>query len=304
MAKRKTLGRYHGYLVIDKPAGWTSHDVVGKVRRMLHERRVGHAGTLDPAAVGVLPVAIGLATRTVEYLVGSSKAYVADITFGVVTDTADSDGVVTSVTDAQHLRKDDIVQALTRFEGIQLQKPPMHSAIKVAGQRLYERARRGEIIEVAARPITIEQIALEGWEPPTARIRVDCSKGTYIRSLARDIGETVGTGAHLSHLVRIRTGPFWLEDAITLDELESLLATRSWQEIAYHPDVALLDWPAVIVDEQQSATWRTGGAIPVTAQGDDVRVYDDVGNWLGVGRIDTTRNLLRPIKVVTDVTEE
>jgi len=300
MAKRKTRGLYHGYLVIDKPAGMTSHDVVGRVRRVLGERRVGHAGTLDPAAVGVLPIAVGLATRTVEYLADASKAYVAEITFGVRTDSADIDGEVTSVEDASGVTREMVEQALQAFEGSQMQVPPMHSAIKVDGQRMYELARRGETVELDPRPITIHEIQLCDWDPPVAEIYVHCSKGTYIRSLARDIGEAVGTGAYMSNLVRVSTGPFTLEDAVRLDELEDLVATERWEVIAAHPDASLQEWPAIILDERHAASWRNGNAVNLEGATGHVRLYDHAGTWLGVGVAEPGEDRFRPLKVVVE----
>jgi tRNA pseudouridine55 synthase len=300
MAKRKTRGLYHGYLVFDKPAGWTSHDVVGRVRRILGERRVGHAGTLDPAAVGVLPIAVGLATRTVEYLSEAAKSYVADVTFGVTTDSADIDGIVTDVQDASGVREADIVAALHRFDGDQLQMPPMHSAIKVDGVPLYERARRGEEIEVAPRPITVHAIRLVSWEPPIARVYVVCSKGTYIRSMARDIGEAVGPGAYMSNLVRVQTGPFTLEDAIRVEDLEELLATTSWDQIAWHPDAVMQDWPALVLHGADAVSWRQGKSLEHGGIEGIVRVYDSSGTWLGVGQGDEAGTQVRPIKVVAE----
>lgn len=298
MTKRKTRGLYHGYLVIDKPAGWTSHDVVGKVRRVLGERRVGHAGTLDPAAVGVLPVAVGLATRTVEYLSDASKAYLADFTFGVTTDSADIDGVVTNIADASAVQERDVLAALATFEGDILQVPPMHSAIKVDGVRLYERARQGEEIEIAPRPVTIHEFRLVSWIPPVARVYIHCSKGTYIRSIARDLGEAVGTGAYMSHLVRVQTGPFTIADAIRIDDLEELVANSPWEHIAWHPDAVLGDWPALVLDAGHAKDWRQGK--PLARQGvrGNVRVYDAAGTWLGIG--EGTDATVRPVKVVAE----
>jgi tRNA pseudouridine55 synthase len=300
MTKRKTRGLYHGYLVFDKPAGWTSHDVVGKVRRILGERRVGHAGTLDPAAVGVLPIAVGLATRTVEYLSDASKAYVADITFGVTTDSADIDGTVTDIRDASGLTAADVTDALREFEGHQLQTPAMHSAIKVGGVRLYERARRGEDIEVASRPITIHDIRIVSWDAPVARVYIACSKGTYIRSIARDLGEALGTGAYMSNLVRVQTGPFTLEDAIRIDDLEELLKTSLWEDIAWHPDAVMHDWPAIVLDAEHALAWRQGKTLDHPSIRGNVRVYDSNGMWLGVGQGDEAGTQVRPTKVVAE----
>lgn len=300
MAKRKTRGLYHGYLIIDKPAGMTSHDVVGRVRRVLGERRVGHAGTLDPSAVGVLPIAVGLATRTVEYLSDASKSYVAEITFGVTTDSADGDGVVTDVRDPSAQSRERVEEIINAFAGPQMQVPPMHSAIKIDGQRMYELARRGETVDLPARPITIFEIQLLEWEDPVAEVFVHCSKGTYIRSLARDIGERAGVGAYMSNLVRVQTGPFTLEDAIRLDELEQLVETLPWEQIAVHPDASLIDRDAIILGGDDARSWRNGN--PVAAHGAKgiARVYDIAGNWLGVGQAIEGESILRPAKVVLE----
>lgn len=300
MAKRKTRGLYHGYLIIDKPAGMTSHDVVGRVRRSLGERRVGHAGTLDPAAVGVLPIAVGLATRTVEYLSEASKAYVADITFGVTTDSADIDGTVMDIQDSSSLTAEKVQELVSTFSGPQLQIPPMHSAIKVDGQRMYELARRGEHVDLPPRPITIHEISLIDWDPPVASVYVHCSKGTYIRSLARDIGERAGTGAYMSNLVRVQTGPFSLDDAIRLDELDDLLQTVPWEQIAVHPDASLADWPALILGPADAASWRNGTGVRQPGVSGSARVYDAAGDWLGVGKTDDERDILTPTKVVVE----
>jgi tRNA pseudouridine55 synthase len=300
MAKRKTRGLYHGYLIIDKPAGMTSHDVVGRVRRALGERRVGHAGTLDPAAVGVLPIAVGLATRTVEYLSDASKAYVAEITFGVRTDSADADGSVISTCDASSLTYESVLEIVQAFAGPQMQVPPMHSAIKVEGQRMYERARKGEHVDLPPRPVTIHEIALLSWEPPVAEVFIHCSKGTYIRSLARDMGDKAGTGAYMSNLVRVRTGPFTLADAIRIDELDDLLLTQRWESLAVHPDASLHDWQTVILGPDATSSWRHGNGILVPGNIARARVYDGAGNWLGVGQVEEGDSILRPTKVVLE----
>jgi tRNA pseudouridine55 synthase len=298
MTKRQTRGLYHGYLIIDKPAGMTSHDVVGRVRRVLGERRVGHAGTLDPAAVGVLPIAVGLATKTVEYLSDASKSYLAEITFGIRTDSHDIDGTVTEISDTSALTRGIVDQAVRSFIGEQMQVPPMHSAIKIGGQRMYELAHRGESVDLPARPITIHAISLESWDPPVAEIFVHCSKGTYIRSLARDLGDLMGTGAYMSNLVRVQTGPFTLADAIRIHDLEEMIATESWENIAAHPDASLLDWQAIILGAEDAGLWRNGTNVHVAGAAGAVRVYDDRGNWMGVG--DGADDIVRPTKVVLE----
>ena len=300
MAKRATRGKYHGFLVVEKPAGVTSHDVVGAVRRMTGERRVGHAGTLDPAAVGVLPIAVGLATRTVEYLSESDKGYLAEITFGVTTDSLDGDGTVTEISDASSLTREQVEGVLSNFRGNILQVPPMHSAIKIEGRPLYERARKGESIELDARSVTIHKLEVVSWDHPVLEIYIHCSKGTYVRSLARDIGEAVKTGAYMSNLVRVSTGPFTLEDSWKLDELPTLIENGYWEDIAGHPDVALYDRPAVVLGNEQALMWKNGSSVQLQVPAGLVRVYDVLGNWLGVGSGDPEIGMVKPEKVVTD----
>lgn len=297
MARGDRQRRLHGFLVVDKPAGWTSHDVVARIRRLTGERRVGHGGTLDPAATGVLPIAIGSATRVLEFLLDASKTYLADIWFGVSTDSLDIDGTLIAIGDASRLTAADVRVALSSFEGTIDQVPPLHSAIKVGGRRLYEYARRGEAIEPATRQVTIHRAELIEWSPPVAVVAVDCSKGTYIRALARDLGAATGTGAFLSNLVRVRSGPFSLCDAWTLSSLESLDMQGEWERIAIHPDVAVMTQPAVLLDKAATRRWWQGLTLSADREArGTVRAYDDDGHWVGVGRGDG--NAWRPTKVI------
>jgi tRNA pseudouridine55 synthase len=289
--------------VIDKPAGWTSFDVVARARLLLGEKRVGHAGTLDPAATGVLPLAVGLATKTLEFLNNVSKTYLADVTFGVETDSHDGDGRVTRVAGAEGLTVERVETALARLRGPSHQLPPMHAAIKVGGQRLYDLARRGLEIPRAPRPVTIHHLELLAWEPPTARLLVDCSKGTYIRALARDLGEDTGTGAYLSNLVRVRSGPFHLCQAMTIDELAHSELPWAWPWIAVHPDAPAQAWPALILDERSARRWRQGTPIAsVSAAVGPVRAYDAGGDWLGTGHADAHGAAWLPQKVAAEET--
>ena len=288
----------HGYLVIDKPGGLTSFDVVARARRILGEKRIGHAGTLDPAATGVLPLAVGLATKTLEYLNDATKTYLAEVTFGVETDSHDGDGRVTRIASVESLSAAAIEEALAPLRGPGEQVPPMHAAIKVGGQKLYELARRGEEIARAPRPVTFYRLDLLTWEPPVATILIDCSKGTYIRSLARDVGVALGPGAYLSNLVRLRSGPFHLCQAITLAELAASPLPWSWPWLAAHPDVPLEDWPALILDAEHARRWRQGTPIGGTGADGPIRAYDSAGAWLGMGHADPAGAAWRPTKVV------
>lgn len=295
-------GRFHGFLIIDKPAGWTSHDVVARVRRLLNEKRVGHAGTLDPAATGVLPVAVGLATKSIEWLEHSGKCYLADIQFGAGTDSGDVDGVVIATGDPDQLARDQITAGLRQFEGPLNQIPPMHSAIKIDGAKLYEYARKGVAIEVPARPVTIHAIGLIAWEAPVATVLIDCSKGTYIRAIARDLGGLLGVPAHLSNLVRLASGPFSLDEAWTLSELAEIDLDIEWESVAIHPDIAVEQLDAVVTDDAGFEEWRHGRPAPAGSSGEaaDVRIYSGEGSWMGIGRIDPGQTVARPLRVIAD----
>lgn len=297
MARTRQPPRRSGFLSIDKPPGWTSHDVVARVRRVTGERQVGHAGTLDPAASGVLPVAVGHATKVLPFIEDAGKTYVATVRFGVVTDSADRDGRLVERRDASALTADAIERALDRFRGDIRQVPPAHSAIKVGGRKLYELARRGEHAEVPERDVTIHRLSLARWEPPDATMVVDCSKGTYIRSLARDIGAAVGTGAMLAHLVRTRAGDFSLATSIPIDALEARLAEHGWSWIALHPDHVLLDAEIVILDAGDEVRWRNGLPVARQADGPVVRVYDSRRVWIGIGTADG-EGMIRPKRVI------
>lgn len=295
-------GRFHGFLVIDKPAGWTSHDVVARIRRILNEKRVGHAGTLDPAATGVLPVAVGQATKSIEWLENSTKAYCAEIAFGVATDSADIDGLVVETGDPSAITSESIAEALRGFEGPIEQVPPLHSAIKIDGVRLYQHARRGIAFDVPARPVTIHSIALVGWHAPVATVGIECSKGTYIRSIARDLGAALDVPAHLANLVRTRSGPFHLDEAWTLTELAELDLEMEWPSVAIHPDVAAIDLDALILDDDALTDWRHGRSVRVAASNvpRDLRVYSREGNWAGLGRVASGEFNVQPVRVIAD----
>ncbi len=255
---------HHGILNLDKPTGWTSHDVVAWTRRVLHEKRVGHAGTLDPMATGVLLVCVGQATRVVEYLTAGQKVYRAEAQLGVTTDTYDADGEITATAPVPPLTTDDLRDMLASFVGEIQQRPPAFSAIKQDGEAAYRKARRGEAVELPARPVTIHGIALLDWEPATAKlnIAVTCGPGTYIRSLTHDLGQILGCGAVLTRLTRTRSSQFAIEDAVDLDTLAD--AARSGDLGRYlHPiEAALQKLTRVPVDAEQVTRLIHGLFIP------------------------------------------
>jgi len=246
-----------GIISVNKAVGMTSHDVVARARRLTKQRRIGHAGTLDPAADGVLPLCLGQATRLVEYLSDSGKAYRATIRFGVVTETYDREGAVTREAPVT-LTEAEIAAALPSFLGDQMQRPPIYSAIKRNGQPLYALARAGQEVIVEPRPVRIDALRIIAWASPDLTLDVECGKGTYIRSLAFDLGELLGPGAHLAALTRTRSGPFTLAMSVTLDALEAALADGSWRDHFYAPDEALLDWRVAILAPPSEARLRNG----------------------------------------------
>ncbi len=265
-----------GIFAIDKPPGWTSHDVVARVRRLARLKRVGHAGTLDPAAVGVLPVCLGQATRLVEYLSATGKEYRATITFGVATTTYDAEGeVVATMPLPPDLDEAAIAAILPRFQGVIMQVPPLYSALKRDGQRLYDLARAGAQIEIAPRPVRIDALTIIAWQPPTLVLDVACGKGTYIRSLAHDLGAAFGCGAHLAALIRMRVGPFTRAHSITLDDLAAAFADDTWRDHLYAPDEAVLDLPAVILGPANEQRVRNGQAVSPPHLGDHMEDQAD-----------------------------
>ncbi len=304
-----------GIFNINKTTGVTSHDVVASIRKLLKQKRVGHAGTLDPAASGVLPICIGQGTRVAEYLSASGKAYKAEIVFGMVTDTYDSEGAVVRTANVTDLTLVQVEQALRQFIGPQMQTPPRYSAIKLQGRPAYKLARAGEEISLEPRPITIYQLEVLDWLAPRLTLAVECSSGTYMRSLAYDLGERLGYGAYLSALVRTRSGPFALAESVTLEQVADAVTARTDLEVAariarfLHPlDIALQQYPALRLDdatvervlhgnafkyEDQEDTWRRQ-ASPLA------RVYDAAGRFLGIAEWDGEREQWQPKKVLVN----
>jgi tRNA pseudouridine55 synthase len=297
-----------GVLVCDKPAGMTSHDVVARVRRLAGQRRVGHGGTLDPPATGVLVLALGRATRLLPFLPTEPKRYRATIAFGAETDTLDGAGTVTATADAGDLDEAGVRAVLAGFVGPQLQVPPMVSAVKVAGERLYAKARRGESVERAPRPIVVHQLELlefTAGERPRATVAVACSGGTYVRSLAADLGRALGTLAHLASLRRTAVGRFTEADAHTLAELEDLAGGsggRTVEREAGKLEAAVLD-PAVAMGPTavrsltlaEAAALATGRTLDPTGRTDPVAAIGPDGRLVAV--IQDTAGRARP-KVV------
>lgn len=248
-----------GFLNINKPLHLTSHDVVNKIRKIFKgdtgSKKVGHAGTLDPLATGVLIICLGDATRLSDYVMHTSKKYRAQITLGKTTDTYDAEGEILTQVDASHISREDVQAILPQFTGDIQQIPPMYSAIKVDGQKLYDMAREGKSIELKARKIHISSLEIKLWSAPIFNLDVACSSGTYVRSLAYDIGQALGVGAYLSGLVRLASGSFDIEDAHNLD---TLLNDDHWLEHVISPYQALHDKPSIVLSPDDLDKIRRG----------------------------------------------
>ncbi len=246
-----------GVLVVDKPVGLTSHDVVQIVRKGTNIRRAGHTGTLDPRASGVLVILIGPAVRLSEYVSASDKRYQAVVRLGATTDTYDAEGRVTSSSPV-NISEEQFEEALGQFIGEIEQKPPPYSAVKVKGRKAYEMAREGEEVDLQPRKIHVYNLELLEWAPPEAVIDVYCSSGTYVRSLAHDLGETLGCGAHLVGLRRTKSGRFTLRDAVPLRKLREAFETGTWYQYLIPAADALSDWPAFELSHEQVEAVRHG----------------------------------------------
>jgi tRNA pseudouridine55 synthase len=295
-----------GILVAAKPAGPTSHDVVALVRRLAATRRVGHGGTLDPFASGVLPLFLGKATRLVEYHLADRKTYRATVCFGASSATDDLEGELTPATGAAPDRA-AVEGALGAFTGVVSQRPPAYSAIKVAGRRAYAMARAGEAVELAPREVTVHRLEIVDWDGddadrPVAVLDVECSAGTYVRSLARDLGEAVGSAAYLGALVRTASGPFTLEGAVTLDAAREAAASGPVElaGLLLPIDAGLDDMPELVVGAADAAALARGQFVKVGSELGEapIRIRDESGRLIAIGAMRNGR--LAPEKVLVD----
>jgi tRNA pseudouridine 55 synthase len=286
-----------GVLVVDKPIGLTSHDVVQIVRKGTNIRRAGHTGTLDPRASGVLVILIGPAVRLSEYVSASDKRYQAVVRLGTSTDTYDADGRVVS-TSPVNITEAQFEENLAKFVGEIEQVPPPYSAVKVKGRKAYEMAREGEEIDLEPRKIQVYSLELLEWAPPEAVIDVYCSSGTYVRSLAHDLGEALGCGAHLVGLRRTKSGRFTLRDAVPLRRLREAFDSGNWYQFLIPAAEALSDWPAIELSHDQLEAIRHGHRIPADpGQGTKVRGVSEQGELVALLELNTETNEWQPRKV-------
>lgn len=282
-----------GILLIDKAAGWTSHDVVAALRPMLGTRRVGHGGTLDPFATGLLPVLFGAATRLADHLHRAPKAYLAEMVLGAETATDDREGEVIDSAPVPELDDAGLRDVLAGFVGQQEQRPPAYSAIRVRGERAYARARRGESADLAPRRIDIHELLLLERDDRCVHFLVTCSAGTYVRALARDLGRALGTRAHLGALRRIAAGGFFVEDAVEVDHVRALADVGALGTLVHPPDAAVLDLPAIVLARDTARRLLQGQRVAAPAAEDGPRrLYEESGDFLGVG--DVADGAVRP----------
>ena len=272
----------NGIVIVDKPQGWTSQDVTARLRRVFNTRRIGHGGTLDPMATGVLPVFVGRATRGVEFFEHAEKTYETVLIPGITTDTEDITGTVLSERDA-FVTGEMLEAVLPRFRGEILQVPPMYSALKVNGQKLYDLARKGKEVERQPRPITIHEMTLLGMDAEGIRLRVRCSKGTYIRTLCKDIGEALGCGGCMAALRRVQAGEYTSAEAVPL---QTLLETEDPERYLRPVDSMFRNYPAVTLTPKQETRCRNGNRFSLAMENGTYRAYGQNGEFLMLAKVE------------------
>lgn len=271
-----------GIVIVDKPQGWTSQDVTARLRRVFGTRRIGHGGTLDPMATGVLPVFVGRATRAVEFFEHAEKTYETVLRLGITTDTEDMTGTVLTEENVS-FTEEQLQETLAAFRGEILQVPPMYSALKVNGQKLCDLARKGKTVERQPRPITIHELTLVERGENTLRLRVRCSKGTYIRTLCKDIGEKLGCGGCMESLRRVAAGEYTIDEAVPL---QTLLDTEEPEKYLRGVDTMFRNYPAVTLTANQETRCRNGNAFSVSLAPGTYRAYSQGGEFLMLAKVD------------------
>ena len=296
------MADFQGIIVIHKEKGFTSHDVVAKLRGILHMKKIGHTGTLDPDATGVLPVALGKGTKLVDLLTDKEKTYEAVLHLGIDTDTQDMSGTVLEERPV-NVTEEEVRKVLKSFVGEQLQVPPMYSALKVNGKKLYELAREGKTVERKARPVCFYEIEPLEFHLPLVKIRVTCSKGTYIRTLCSDIGEKLGCGGCMEALVRTQVERFVKEEAMTLDEIETARDEGILTEKIVPIEEMFSAYPAAAVIPEADSLVKNGNPLKPEelclgeSQAETIRVYDSTGRFMGIYRYEAERQFFKPWKM-------
>lgn len=300
---------YHGVINIYKEKGFTSHDVVAKLRGILKQKKIGHTGTLDPDAEGVLPVCLGKATKLCDLLTEKDKVYETVLLLGKKTDTQDITGTVLEEKDASGLTEESVQEAIFSFCGVYDQIPPMYSALKVGGKKLYELAREGITVERKARQVTIHKIVIQKFELPRIYMEVSCSKGTYIRTLCHDIGEKLGTGGCMEKLLRTKVERFQLKDSIHLEEVRELALSGEVDQVLIPIDEMFSQYRKLTVSEQYEKLLYNGNALPektagqIKDSGEVYRVYDRQGTFIGLYQHDEKGQQLKLLKMFWDRNE-
>ena len=295
------MAEYQGIIVIRKEKGFTSHDVVAKLRGILHMKKIGHTGTLDPDAVGVLPVALGKGTKLVDLITDKEKIYEAVLRLGITTDTQDMSGTVLEEKPV-NVTEQQVRETIAGFVGEQLQIPPMYSALKINGKKLYELAREGKTVERKARPVCFYQIEVLDIQLPVVRIRVACSKGTYIRTLCHDIGQKLGCGGCMEQLLRTRVGRFSLEESHTLSEVEQAVADGTVCKWIYPVENVLAEYPKIQADPYGDRLLQNGNPLSENLVDEQhkegwVRMYASNGNFTGIFQWDEKKKKYYPVKM-------
>ncbi|MBR4289418.1 MAG: tRNA pseudouridine(55) synthase TruB [Oscillospiraceae bacterium] len=274
----------NGIVIVDKPQEWTSQDVTARLRRVFNTRRIGHGGTLDPMATGVLPVFVGRATRGVEFFEHAEKTYEATLLLGITTDTEDTSGTVLEEKDV-HISETEFLNILPRFRGKIMQVPPMYSALKINGQKLVDLARKGKTVERQSRQIEIFELSCVEFSGNSARLRVRCSKGTYIRTLCKDIGEALGCGGCMAALRRVQAGEYTIAEAVPL---AVLLEADEPEKYLRPVDSMFRNFPAVTLSSKQEKCCRNGAAFSVSMEDGTYRCYGKDGEFLSLSKVDNS----------------
>ena len=289
-----------GFFNIDKPIGVTSMDVVRKIRQEINSKKIGHGGTLDPLATGVLPIAIGNATRLLEYVLNHSKTYIAEIEIGKTSNTYDSEGDFSNQKSYDHITKSIIDVELNNFKGIINQTPPIFSAIKKDGVRMYQLARQGIDVKIPSRQVVIKALELKKYNPPYLTIKINCSKGFYVRSFAHELGNKIGTGAYLKSLNRIVSGDMFIENSVPLNLLIEQLKHKDYSNLITNFDTVLSHMPKENLTEEESIKLKSGQKIlhnHSISQNELLRVFDHNDVFFGIAEFIHTENILKPVKM-------